>query len=88
MAVWKNVVPAANLQFEKKREVLLREASASFNHRGYHGTSLSPTSSLQMFLCVGLYLCLLLCASVSCFLFPDSTLHVCPSVPISLTLSR
>jgi len=41
MAVWKNVVPAANLQFEKKREVLLKEASASFNHRGYHGTSLS-----------------------------------------------
>jgi TetR/AcrR family transcriptional regulator len=41
MAAWKNVVPAANQQFERKREVLLREASASFNHRGYHGTSLT-----------------------------------------------
>ena len=41
MAVWKNVVPAASQQFERKREVLLREAAASFNRRGYHGTSLT-----------------------------------------------
>ena len=41
MAVWKNVVPAASLQFERKREVLLQEAAASFNRRGYHGTSLA-----------------------------------------------
>ena len=40
MAVWKDVVPAANQQFERKRGVLLREAAASFNRRGYHGTSL------------------------------------------------
>ena len=41
VALWKNVVPAASAQFERKREVLLREASASFNRRGYHGTSLA-----------------------------------------------
>ena len=45
MATWKNVVPAANQQFERKREVLLREASASFNHRGYHGTSLTEIAT-------------------------------------------
>ena len=41
MAVWKNVVPAASAQYDRKREVLLREAAASFNRRGYHGTSLA-----------------------------------------------
>ena len=41
MAVWKNVVLAASEQFDRKREVLLREAAASFNRRGYHGTSLA-----------------------------------------------
>lgn len=41
MNVWKNVVPAASAQFDRKREVLLREAAASFNRRGYHGTSLA-----------------------------------------------
>ena len=41
MSVWKNVVPAASAQYDRKREVLLREAAASFNRRGYHGTSLA-----------------------------------------------
>ncbi len=41
MTVWKNVVPAASAQYDRKREVLLREAAASFNRRGYHGTSLA-----------------------------------------------
>ncbi|MGZ5154773.1 MAG: TetR family transcriptional regulator [Caldimonas sp.] len=41
MTAWKNVVPAASAQFDRKREVLLREAAASFNRRGYHGTSLA-----------------------------------------------
>jgi TetR/AcrR family transcriptional regulator len=40
MSVWKDVVPAANQQYERKRGVLLREAAASFNRSGYHGTSL------------------------------------------------
>jgi TetR/AcrR family transcriptional regulator len=40
MAVWKDAVPVASVQFDRKREVLLREAAASFNRRGYHGTSL------------------------------------------------
>jgi TetR/AcrR family transcriptional regulator len=40
-SVWKDVVPAASAQFDRKREVLLREAAASFNRRGYHGTSLA-----------------------------------------------
>ena len=40
-ALWKNVVPAASAQFDRKREVLLREAAASFNRSGYHGTSLA-----------------------------------------------
>ncbi|RZL95708.1 MAG: TetR/AcrR family transcriptional regulator [Variovorax sp.] len=38
---WKNAVPVASVQFDRKREVLLREAAASFNRRGYHGTSLA-----------------------------------------------
>jgi TetR/AcrR family transcriptional regulator len=41
MSVWKNVVLDASAQFDRKREVLLREAAASFNRRGYHGTSLA-----------------------------------------------
>ena len=41
MPVWKNAVLDASAQFDRKREVLLREAGASFNRRGYHGTSLA-----------------------------------------------
>lgn len=41
MSVWKNAVLDASEQFDRKREVLLREAAASFNRRGYHGTSLA-----------------------------------------------
>lgn len=41
MTVWKNAVLDASAQFDRKREVLLREAAASFNRRGYHGTSLA-----------------------------------------------
>lgn len=40
MAAWKDAVPIASAQYDRKREVLLREAAASFNRRGYHGTSL------------------------------------------------
>ena len=40
MAAWKDAVPVASVQFDRKREALLREAAASFNRRGYHGTSL------------------------------------------------
>ena len=41
MAAWKDAVPVPSAQFDRKREVLLREAGASFNRRGYHGTSLT-----------------------------------------------
>lgn len=41
MTTWNNAVLDANEQFERKREVLLKEAAASFNRRGYHGTSLT-----------------------------------------------
>ena len=41
MAAWKDAVPVPSAQFDRKREVLLREAAASFNRRGYHGTSLT-----------------------------------------------
>jgi len=41
MATWKNAVLVPSEQFDRKREVLLREAAASFNRRGYHGTSLT-----------------------------------------------
>jgi len=41
MAAWKDAVPVASAQFDRKREVLLKEAAASFNRRGYHGTSLA-----------------------------------------------
>lgn len=40
MARWKRGVPSGGELREAKREVVLREASASFNKRGYHGTSL------------------------------------------------
>lgn len=40
MAVWKNAVPEASQQFDAKRDVLLREAAATFNRSGFHGTSL------------------------------------------------
>jgi len=41
MAAWKDVVPVPSAQFDRKREVLLKEAAASFNRSGYHGTSLA-----------------------------------------------
>ncbi|MBP6018997.1 MAG: TetR family transcriptional regulator [Burkholderiaceae bacterium] len=41
MATWKNAVPEASAQFNSKREVLIREAAAAFNRRGYYGTSLT-----------------------------------------------
>jgi TetR/AcrR family transcriptional regulator len=41
MAAWRDAVPVPSAQFDRKREVLLREAAASFNRRGYHGTSLT-----------------------------------------------
>jgi TetR/AcrR family transcriptional regulator len=41
MSTWKNAVLGASEQFDRKREVLLREAAASFNRSGYHGTSLA-----------------------------------------------
>ena len=41
MVTWRNVIPEASQQYERKREVLLREAAASFNRSGYHGTSLT-----------------------------------------------
>jgi len=41
MAAWKDAVPVASEQFDRKRDMLLREAAASFNHRGYYGTSLA-----------------------------------------------
>lgn len=41
MAAWKDAVPVASEQFDRKREMLLREAAAAFNRRGYHGTSLA-----------------------------------------------
>lgn len=41
MAAWKDAVPVPSAQFDRKREVLLREAAASFNRRGYYGTSLT-----------------------------------------------
>ncbi|MFT3761603.1 MAG: TetR/AcrR family transcriptional regulator [Pseudoxanthomonas sp.] len=40
MARWKNGVPSHDALRDAKREAVLREASASFNKRGYHGTSL------------------------------------------------
>lgn len=40
MARWKNGVPSRSELHDAKRDAVLREASASFNKRGYHGTSL------------------------------------------------
>lgn len=41
MSTWKGAVVGADAQFLAKRQAILREAAASFNRRGYHGTSLS-----------------------------------------------
>jgi len=41
MSTWKGAVPGADAQFVAKRQAILREAAASFNRRGYHGTSLA-----------------------------------------------
>lgn len=41
MSTWKGAVPGANAQFAAKRQAILREAAASFNRKGYHGTSLT-----------------------------------------------
>lgn len=41
MTTWKGAVANADEQFLAKRQAILREAAASFNRRGYHGTSLS-----------------------------------------------
>ncbi|RPH67216.1 MAG: TetR/AcrR family transcriptional regulator, partial [Burkholderiales bacterium] len=41
MSAWNGAVPAADAQFEAKRQAILREAAASFNRKGYHGTSLT-----------------------------------------------
>lgn len=40
MARWKNGVPSRSELHDAKRDAVLREASASFSKRGYHGTSL------------------------------------------------
>jgi len=40
MVTWNNAVPEASKQFDAKREALLREAAATFNRSGFHGTSL------------------------------------------------
>jgi TetR/AcrR family transcriptional regulator len=37
---WKSDIPGSRELRDAKREAVLREASASFNARGYHGTSL------------------------------------------------
>lgn len=41
MTTWKGAVPGADAQFLAKRQAILREAAASFNRKGYHGTSLT-----------------------------------------------
>ncbi len=41
MSKWMGAVPGAKAQFMVKRLTLLREAAASFNRKGYHGTSLT-----------------------------------------------
>lgn len=45
LARWKNHVPSGTDLRDAKREAVLREASASFNKRGYHGTSLDDIAS-------------------------------------------
>lgn len=46
MTVWNGAVPAAKVQFEAKREALLREAAACFTRNGYHGTSLTEIATI------------------------------------------
>lgn len=41
MSTWNGAVLGADAQFAAKRHAILREAAASFNRRGYHGTSLT-----------------------------------------------
>lgn len=41
MRTWNGAVPAAQTQYEAKRQALLREAAACFTKKGYHGTSLT-----------------------------------------------
>lgn len=41
MNAWNGAVATADAQFEAKRQAILREAAASFNRKGYHGTSLT-----------------------------------------------
>lgn len=45
MSTWKGAVPGADAQFVAKRQAILREAAATFNRRGYHGTSLADIAS-------------------------------------------
>lgn len=40
MRPWNGAVQGADEQFLAKRQAILREAAASFNRKGYHGTSL------------------------------------------------
>ena len=40
MKPWRGAVQGADEQFLAKRQAILREAAASFNRKGYHGTSL------------------------------------------------
>lgn len=46
MKVWNGAVPAAQAQFEAKREALLREAAVCFTRNGYHGTSLTEIAKI------------------------------------------
>ncbi|MES2423373.1 MAG: TetR/AcrR family transcriptional regulator [Pseudomonadota bacterium] len=41
MRTWNGAVPAAQTQYEAKRQALLREAATCFTKKGYHGTSLT-----------------------------------------------
>ncbi len=41
MSTWNGAVLGADAQFVAKRQAILREAAASFNRSGYHGTSLT-----------------------------------------------
>lgn len=44
MARWKSGVPSRTELRDAKRDAVLREASASFNKRGFHGTSLDDVA--------------------------------------------
>jgi len=44
MARWKSGVPSRSELRDAKRDAMLREASASFNRRGFHGTSLDDVA--------------------------------------------